>query len=75
MIEQHAHWQQAAAVRAGLQSASDPEREDVESIAAGIRLYAARDVDGESVRPCKRLQDGMWVNGIANRADADIADV
>lgn len=47
----------------------------MEAIADGIRLYTARTVGGESIQPCKRLFDGVWVNGIANSAEAEIADI
>jgi len=74
MIEQHRHWQQADAVRDGLQSATDPEREDVEVIADGIRLYVARTLGGASIQPCKRLRDGLWVSGVLSRVEADTTD-
>jgi hypothetical protein len=74
-IEQHTHWQQAKAVRDGRQPATDPERDDVEAIADGIRLYTTRTVGGESIQPCKRLIEGVWVNGVANSDETEIADI
>ena len=41
---------------------------------ASASTRRARSV-GRAPRPLKRLFDGVWVNGIANSAEADLADI
>ena len=59
-IESHEHWQQAAAVQAGEQSAADPDAHDLVHFAGGLRTYR----DGSS----KQLVGGRWV--VADQQDA-----
>ena len=38
-LEAQEHWRQAAAVRRGEQSATDPDAQDLEELGEGIRRY------------------------------------
>jgi hypothetical protein len=62
-LEQQANWRQAEAVGDGRQPSVDPDREDLVRIENGMRVYAARMVRGDVVQLCKRLIDGVWMNG------------
>jgi len=62
-IEEQEHWRQARAVRDGQQPATDPDSDELDRIADGIRFYSPRSVHGELVRQCKRLSEGVWVSG------------
>lgn len=63
-IEQHSHWRQAGSVLDGRLPARDPDRESLVSVGNGIRVYA-REVtrDGNRLRLCKRLVNGIWETG------------
>lgn len=63
-LEQQANWREAEAVREGRQPPVDPDRDHLVGIQDGMRLYAPRAVRGEVVRLCKRLIDGVWMNGM-----------
>ncbi len=63
-IEQHTHWRQAEAVLDGRLPARDPDRESLVSVGRGIRVYAHQVTrDGNALRLCKRLVDGIWEPG------------
>jgi hypothetical protein len=55
-IAQQQQWQAADAVARGEQSPTDPDREELEDMADGLRMYARH--AGE--RMCKRLVEGRW---------------
>jgi hypothetical protein len=67
-IEQQEHWLQADSVREGRQPRVDPDRDTLEEIGDGVRLYGLtirHDLIGglhEVVtgRVCKRLVGGTW---------------
>jgi len=68
-LEAQEHWRQAAAVRRGEQSATDPDAQDLEELGEGIRRYGTETqkttVEGRPAvvthRFCKRLRDERWV--------------
>lgn len=67
-IEEQEHWNQAAAVQAGRQARVDPDREELQELGSGVRLYGFEQmhevVDGYRAlvtwRVCKRLREGYW---------------
>lgn len=63
-IAQQEHWERAPAVREGRQPASDPDRERLEALGEGCRIYATHVTDGENVttveRFLKTLVDDSW---------------
>lgn len=62
-LEQQAHWRGAEAVLDGRQPAVDPDRDELMRMEDGMRVYEARIVRGHLVHLCKRLIDGVWING------------
>ncbi len=63
-IEQQSHWRQAEAVLDGRLPARDPDRESLVSLGRGIRVYAHQVTrNGNALRLCKRLVDGIWEHG------------
>jgi hypothetical protein len=63
-IAQQAHWELAQAVREGRQPASDPDREQLEALGDGCRIYANRVTNGQNgatvERFLKTLVDDSW---------------
>jgi hypothetical protein len=55
-IEQHQHWQRAAAVRDGRQAPRDPDVSELVEFTDAFRRYRSR--DGRVFE--KRLLDGCW---------------
>ena len=71
-IEQHSHWRQAGSVLDGRLPASDPDRESLVSLGCGIRVYAHQVTrDGDRLRLCKRLVDGIWETGTIPEAEVE----
>lgn len=70
-IEQQEHWRQAASVHDGRQPRTDPDIEQLERIDDGIRIYDTRVMHGALVRSCKRLVDGLWINGTLTEAPVE----
>jgi hypothetical protein len=76
-IEEQEHWLQAAAVRAGRQAHADPDRDELEEIGTGVRLYGFEQlhevVDGHRAlvtwRVCKRLRQGFWERELVREYD------
>lgn len=63
-IAQQEHWELAQAVREGRQPASDPDREQLEALGEGCRIYATHITDGQNgttvERFLKTLVDDSW---------------
>lgn len=63
-IAQQEHWELAQAVREGRQPASDPDRDQLEALGEGCRIYANHITDGEYgttvERFLKTLVDDSW---------------
>jgi hypothetical protein len=67
-IEEQEHWSQATAVQAGRQARADPDREELQELGSGVRLYGFEQrhevADGYRTlvrwRVCKRLRQGYW---------------
>jgi hypothetical protein len=63
-IAQQEHWELAQAVQDGRQPATDPDREHLEALGDGCRVYAthaANGMNGPTVeRFLKTLVDGSW---------------
>jgi hypothetical protein len=63
-IAQQQHWELAQAVRNGTQPASDPDREQLEALGEGCRVYATQVRNGATgptvERFLKTLVDGSW---------------
>jgi hypothetical protein len=67
-IEEQEHWRQATAVQAGRQAPADPDREELQELGSGVRLYGYEQrhevADGQRTlvtwRVCKRLRQGYW---------------
>src|SRR5207247_10842257 len=69
---QQANWEQAEAVRDGLQPRIDPDGSELQEIDEGLRIYRSHDVGGTidgrpaipSQRLVKRLAHGLWESEI-----------
>jgi hypothetical protein len=65
-IRCHQHWRQARAVRDGLQSARDPDADDLIELGDGIRLYLIHErgrasvIRNGGVQLRKTVVDGWW---------------
>jgi hypothetical protein len=64
-IAQQQHWELAQAVRNGTQPASDPDRDQLEALGEGCRVYATQVANGANgprtvQRFLKTLVDGSW---------------
>jgi len=57
-LEEQQHWRQARAVCEGRQSATDPDRDELDELGVGYRLYSFG--GGQGRRIIKRLVDGFW---------------
>jgi hypothetical protein len=76
-IEEQEHWRQAPAVRSGHQAHADPDRDELEELGSGVRLYGYEQihevVDGHRAlvtwRVCKRLRQGFWERELVREYD------
>ena len=67
-LAEQAHWQQAAAVQAGVAPRTDPDAAELTELHDGLRVYGTHAlttvIDGQEAlverRLCKRLVDGEW---------------
>jgi hypothetical protein len=57
-LEEQQHWSQAQAVRDGRQPLVDPDRDELEQLGDGFRLYRFRGAGGRLVR--KSLAGEFW---------------
>ena len=71
-LAQQANWEQAEAVRDGLQPRIDPDGTDLEEMDEGWRIYRSHDVPGRmdgraailTERLVKRLANGLWESDV-----------
>jgi hypothetical protein len=60
LIACHQHWRQARAVQHGLQSARDPDTDDLVELGDGVRVYSKRHGETGPAHSRKALIDGWW---------------